>query len=77
MLAATLPRVIGPGETAMVTGERFCHEENVKSVKVSLETSGLLSAGDSREQTLNFAETGEKMAWVRSECRVLVPERSG
>jgi uncharacterized protein YfaS (alpha-2-macroglobulin family) len=63
MLAATLPRVIGPGETARLPVSVFAMKDNIKSVTLDLQTSGLIGAGDSKKQTISFPETGEKMAW--------------
>lgn len=64
MVLPTLPRVLGPGETLKLPVNVFAMEAKVKSATVSVrEKSGLVSIGGAGQNTLNFAQPGEKMAY--------------
>jgi len=63
MLLATLPRVIGPGETFKLPLTVFAMENQVKQVSLDVTASGGLTVQDGK-QTLAFAQPGEQMAYA-------------
>lgn len=63
MLLATLPRVIGPGETFRLPLTVFAMENNIKQVSLEVTASGGLSVQNGK-QTLAFAQQGEQMAYA-------------
>ncbi|MEM6967040.1 MAG: alpha-2-macroglobulin family protein, partial [Bacteroidota bacterium] len=63
MMLATLPRVLGPGETLKLPIDIFAMDKKVKNVKVKVqETSGLVEMLDGNAQTLSFSKIGDQMA---------------
>ncbi|MFK7972968.1 MAG: alpha-2-macroglobulin [Bacteroidia bacterium] len=68
MLAATLPRVLGPGERARLPINVFAMKDNIKTVNLSLETGGLLKVSGNKNLSVSFSETGEKMAYFEVEA---------
>ncbi|MCC7245023.1 MAG: hypothetical protein IT269_05065 [Saprospiraceae bacterium] len=63
MIAPTLPRVLGPGETLRLPVEVFAMDKKIKNASVTVrEKSGLVSV-NTAQQNLSFPEVGEKMAW--------------
>jgi uncharacterized protein YfaS (alpha-2-macroglobulin family) len=73
MLLATLPRVVGPGETLDLPVTVFAMDAKVKSVTLKLETNDLFSVDGGKEQQLTFAKTGDQVAVFR----VRMAERIG
>ena len=65
MLLATLPRVVGPGETVDLPVTVFAMDPKVKQVKLSMAANDLFTVEGSLEQTLTFAKTGEQVATFR------------
>ena len=63
MLLATMPRVLGPGETIKLPVTVFAMENNIKKVNLSLQANPFLEVVGSNAQTINFTETGEQMAY--------------
>ena len=63
MLLATMPRVLGPGETIKLPVTIFAMESNIKNVSLSLQANGFLEVLGSTTQTISFAQTGEQMAY--------------
>jgi uncharacterized protein YfaS (alpha-2-macroglobulin family) len=63
MLLATLPRVLGPGETIKLPVTVFAMENNIKKVNVSLQSNPFLEVVGPNMQTINFTATGEQMAY--------------
>ncbi|MEO5889876.1 MAG: MG2 domain-containing protein [Ferruginibacter sp.] len=63
MLLATMPRVLGPGETIKLPVTVFAMESNVKNVTVSLQSNPYLQVVGNNSQTVNFPGTGEKMLY--------------
>ncbi|MDP2386879.1 MAG: MG2 domain-containing protein [Bacteroidota bacterium] len=61
MLLATLPRVLGPGETVQLPVDVFAMEEHVKDVKVEVEVNELLSLDGTKQQTMHFKQTGDEV----------------
>jgi uncharacterized protein YfaS (alpha-2-macroglobulin family) len=65
MLLATLPRVLGPGETVDLPVTVFAMDAKVKNVRLKLEANDLFTAEEGSERTLNFAGTGDQVATFR------------
>ncbi len=63
MILATLPRVAGPGETFKLPITVFAMENNIKKVSIEVQTNSLLSSSGGN-QSISFAQTGEKMIYV-------------
>ena len=63
MLLATLPRVIGPGETFKLPLTVFAMEDRIKQVALDVSVSGGLSVQNGK-QTLAFTQQGEQMAYA-------------
>lgn len=72
MVLATLPRVIGPGESFTLPVTVFATEPNLKNVSVGLQTQNLQVAG-SKTRQLSFKQPGEQMAYYE----VTVPQVTG
>jgi uncharacterized protein YfaS (alpha-2-macroglobulin family) len=65
MLLATVPRVVGPGETIDLPVNVFAMDPKVKDVTVRLETNGLLIPLEGQDQQLRFNGTGDQLATFR------------
>mgnify|MGYP001256350998 CR=1 FL=1 len=64
MALATLPRVLGPGETLRLPVSIFAMDNKVKSVDVQLaETTGLVAVSGGTTKQLNFPKPGEDMVY--------------
>lgn len=62
MALATLPRVLGPGETLKLPVSIFAMEAKVKTVDVSIaETTGLVNVVGGATRQMSFAKPGEDM----------------
>lgn len=72
MVLATLPRVIGPGESFTLPVTVFATEPQLKNVNVQLQTQNLQVAG-SKVRQLNYRQPGEQMAYFE----VTVPQITG
>ncbi|NRF40053.1 alpha-2-macroglobulin [Pedobacter foliorum] len=72
MLLATLPRVIGPGESFTLPATVFATENNLKNVTVQLQAQNLQVVG-SKTQQLGFKQPGEQMAYFE----IKAPEITG
>ncbi len=59
MLLATMPRVVGPNEKLKLPVTLFAMEENIKQVKVKVETNELFKVIGKQEQTIKVNEVGE------------------
>lgn len=62
MLLATLPRVIGPGESFTLPATVFATEANLKNVNLTLQSQNLQLSGPKTVQ-LKFAKPGEQLAY--------------
>ncbi|WP_316788443.1 alpha-2-macroglobulin family protein [Pedobacter frigoris] len=62
MLLATLPRVIGPGETFTLPATVFATEPNLKNVSVQLQAQNLQVVGGNTQQ-MRFNKPGEQLAY--------------
>ncbi len=63
MLLATMPRVLGPGETIKLPVTVFAMENTVKNVKVSLQSNPYLQVVGNNSQAITFSSTGEQMVY--------------
>jgi len=63
MLLATMPRVLGPGETIKLPVTVFAMENNIKNVNLSLQSNPFLEVVGSSTQNISFTQTGEQMAY--------------
>jgi uncharacterized protein YfaS (alpha-2-macroglobulin family) len=61
MLLATLPRVLGPGESLKMPVNIFAMEQQVKDVTVTVETNDLIQVGGENEKQLKFTQPGDEM----------------
>ena len=59
MVLATVPRVLGPGESFKLPVNVFAMESNVKNVEVNIETNGLFTA-ETTKKSLSFDAIGDK-----------------
>jgi uncharacterized protein YfaS (alpha-2-macroglobulin family) len=63
MLLATMPRVLGPGETIKLPVTVFAMESNIKNVNVTLQSNPYLEVVGASAQTTSFTQTGEHMLY--------------
>jgi uncharacterized protein YfaS (alpha-2-macroglobulin family) len=63
MLLATMPRVLGPGETIKLPVTVFAMENNIKNVNVSLQSNPFLEVVSGGTQSVSFTEPGEQMLY--------------
>lgn len=63
MMLATMPRVLGPGESIKLPVTIFAMENNIKNVTLSLQANPFLEVVGSSTQTVSFAQPGEQMAY--------------
>lgn len=64
MVLATLPRVIGPGESFTLPVNIFATNNNLKTVNVQLQSSNLNVVG-AKTQQLSFKQAGEQMTYFQ------------
>ncbi len=63
MMLATMPRVLGPGETIKLPVTIFAMENNIKNVNVTLQANPFLEIESTATQTASFTQTGEQMLY--------------
>lgn len=73
MVLATLPRVVGPGETVTLPVNVFAMEKNISQVSVSVTTNEFFKLEGEKTQTLSFSEIGDKLA----NFKLQVSEKTG
>ena len=61
MVLATLPRVLGPGETVKLPVTVFAMSDDIKNVELSLETNDLIKVEGSNKQKIAFNQTGDQV----------------
>ncbi len=66
MVLSTLPRVLGPSETVRIPVNVITMKDNIKSVKISVETNDLLVLKET-EKSINFAKAGEQTVFFEAE----------
>lgn len=72
MLLASVPRVIGPGETFTLPVNVFATNNNIRNVSVSLQTSNL-RINQTNRQNLSFAKAGDQLTYFN----VTAPNNTG
>lgn len=60
MVQATLPRVLGPGETVTLPVTVFAMRDEIKTVDVTIEFNEMFSANEPLTQTATFSRTGDQ-----------------
>ena len=63
MVLATMPRVLSPGEVIKLPVTVFAMENNIKTVKVNLQSNEFFEVMGSPSQTVDFSSTGEQLAY--------------
>lgn len=63
MMLATMPRVLGPGETIKLPVTVFAMENNIKKVNISLQSNPFLEVVGGNAQSINFSQIGEQMVY--------------
>lgn len=61
MLLATLPRVVGPGETVTLPVNIFAMEKHIKNVSVSVSSNEMFSIADQKIKNISFKSVGDDM----------------
>jgi len=63
MILATVPRVLGPGETIKLPVTVFAMENNIKNVSISLQSNPYLEVVGGNSQSISFSQIGEEMVY--------------
>lgn len=63
MMLATVPRVLGPGETIKLPVTVFAMENNIRNVNVTMQANPFLELAGPSTQTISFAQPGEQVAY--------------
>ena len=63
MILATMPRVLGPGETIKLPITIFAMENNIKNVNISLQSNPYLEVVGKNTQSASFSQIGEQMIY--------------
>jgi len=61
MVLATLPRVLGPGESFALPVDVFAMEKHIKNVKVTIEVNEMFALKDSKSKTIEFTQEGDEL----------------
>jgi len=61
MILATLPRVLGPGESVYLPVDVFAMEKHVKDVKIEVEVNEMLEADGVKQQSMHFTQVGDEV----------------
>ncbi len=61
MVLATLPRVLGPGETVKLPVTVFAMSKDIKKVDISVETNDMLNLKEKKTQTISFDKEGDQV----------------
>ena len=72
MLLATLPRVLGPGETIKIPVTVFALDNKIKNVHVSLQANPYFEIAGANSQEVNFNQTGEQMIYFEVKVKANV-----
>ncbi len=65
MTLTTLPRVLGPKEEVYMPVNVFVTDKNVRNVKISVRTEGLLKPADGVSKNVTFEKPGDKLVMFR------------
>ncbi len=63
MVLATLPRVLGPGESVSLPVTVFAMDPSVRNVSVDVATNELLSIKNGKSKTITFSEEGDQVVY--------------
>ncbi|MEZ5058164.1 MAG: MG2 domain-containing protein [Saprospiraceae bacterium] len=73
MILATLPRVLGPGESLKLPVSVFAMENKVKNVNVQIrESSGLVSFKNGNSKSVNFTSPDEKLVYFDIDIKPVI-----
>lgn len=61
MVLATLPRVLGPGETVKLPVTVFAIEKNIRTVNVQVQSNALIQVMGSPVKTITFSKPGDEV----------------
>lgn len=73
MLLATMPRVLGPGETLSLPVNVFAMEKHIQNVKVTVEVNDFLTIQGEKSQSVKFVQIGDEVV----NFKLKVAERTG
>ncbi|MCI5080612.1 MAG: MG2 domain-containing protein [Saprospiraceae bacterium] len=76
MVLATLPRVLGPGESLQLPVNIFAMEDKVKNVKVSIRESRGMVDITTRSKDIRFSKPGDQMVYFDVSVREYVGKAS-
>lgn len=65
MILSTLPRILSTQEEILLPVNVFAMEKEVKNVKVSVSASGSAQVNGEHQQSVTFAEPGDRLAYFR------------
>nr|MBP6022451.1 hypothetical protein [Ferruginibacter sp.] len=63
MMLATMPRVLGPGETIKLPVTVFAMENTIRKVNISLQSNPFLEVAGPASQSISFTQQGEQMVY--------------
>ncbi len=63
MALATLPRVMGPGESVILPVTVFAMDKNIKEVQVQIKTNDFFMPGEVRVKKLSFPQQGDQITY--------------
>ena len=63
MMLATMPRVLGPGETIKLPVTVFAMENSIRKVNISLQSNPFLEVAGPASQSISFTQQGEQMVY--------------
>ncbi len=72
MVLATLPRVLGPGETVNLPVTVFAMRDDIKNVEISIESNELLQVNENK-QNITFNKTGDQVV----PFEIKIPQKPG
>ncbi|MCR9173794.1 MAG: hypothetical protein NXI10_14925, partial [bacterium] len=61
MVLATMPRVLGPGETFSLPVDVFAMEKHIKNVKVTIESNDIFINEDATSKSIEFTQEGDEI----------------
>lgn len=61
MLLATMPRILGPGETFALPVDVFAMEKHIKNVKITVEPNNMFELVDSKSKSIEFTKEGDEL----------------
>lgn len=61
MVLATMPRVLGPGETFSLPVDVFAMEKHMKNVKITIEANGMFEQLKSTSKSIEFTKEGDEI----------------